>query len=854
MSGSTIATTLAKEVIIGTGGTGIYLSPLTVTATGRIAAPAPNTAFQTASAIYVDVSGGSIVNRGVITGAVPSTGTYVVPAVLSVNALDLANYGSIGGQSGVYLQNGGTITNSGAISGANTQPTGGYGVRLIEAQLVNSGTVYGSRYGAAGRNASQVVNTGSIAGKIDGVDLLTTALTTSPTGTLSNSGKISGGIVGVFTEDAVITNSGTISGQTYGIRSDWGGTIRNYGLISGTQDGVFLLNQRYRASYGTSFINYGTISASSYGLAINFSTASNTAFGLISGGAFGAAVGLQGYLISFGSINGSVAGLAVESSAIAVNGGTISSPKTGVEMFSGSIMTNASSGYISSLGTAGFDQAGYLRNFGIFAGNVYGLEIQSGGIALNGGTITSTIDEGVYLSSLSATSSPDFLLNDGYIYGRGLGVNIRNGTAFSYGGIMAQQVAVSLATGTSLNNYGNIYGGRYGVQLAGGSATNSGSIGGHTIGVRLAGGYLTTAGTIAGGKYAIYGSSFALTVDPGAVFGGTVVDKKKASKLILAGSTPGTLANIGTAFSGFSAIAFKPGANWLISGTTAALAANQVISGFEIGDEIVVTGFSAASESFVTGKGLELIAGSVIKTLDITGSFTTANFSIASSGTATTIALKQNAPCFAGGTRILTIRDEVAVEELRIGDILLTHGGEERPVIWIGVRTIDTRRHPRPLLVQPVCIAPGALADDIPRRELRVSPDHAMLIDDVLVPAQLLLNGLSIYRAAPGRVTYYHIELAEHAVLFAEHAPAESYLETGNRCAFENGGESFALHPDFAAMVRREKSCAPLLLEGKRLERIRQRLLARYRPRRSLGSRLNYAHQIAIATSATEAA
>ena len=838
MSGSTISTTLAKEVVIGSGGAGIYLSPLTVTATGRIAAPAPNTGFQKAAAIYANVAGGSILNRGIITGAIPSGGTYVVPAVLSVNALDLSNYGSIGGQSGIYLQNGGTIINSGAISGTSTQTNSGYGVRLTGARLNNSGTVYGAQYGAAGRNASQIINTGSITGKTDGVDLLSTTLSTLPMGgTLTNSGNISGGVTGVLAEDAVITNSGTITGQTYGLRNAWGGTIRNFGKISGTHDGVFLLNTQYRAVYGTTFINYGTISGSTYdGLAVNFSTASNTAFGVVSG-VIGAAVGLQGYLISFGTITGSFAGLAVESSAIAVNGGSISSPGMGVELFSDGIMTNAASGYISSLRTAGVDQGGYLTNFGTLAGNVYGLELESGGIAVNTGTISSTIDVGVYLSSLSATSSPDFLVNEGYIYGRGLGVYIRNGTAFSYGGIVAQQVAVSLASGTSFDNIGNVYGGRYGVQLSGGRATNSGTIAGHTIGACLTGGYLTTSGTIAGGKYAVCGSSFALAIYPGAVFGGTVVDKKKASTLILAGSTPGTLTNIGTAFSGFSTIAFKPGANWLISGTTVALAANQVISGFERGDEIVLTNFSAASESFVTGKGLELIAGSVIKTLDITGSFTTANFSIASSGTTTTIALQQNAPCFAGGTRILTIRDEVPVEKLQIGDMLLTHKGEEQPVIWIGFRTIDARRHPRPLEVQPVCIAPGALADDIPRRELRVSPDHALLIDDVLIPAQLLLNGLSIYRAAPGRVTYYHIELAGHAVLYAEHAAAETYLETGNRHAFENGGEGFALHPDFASLVRHEKSCAPLLLEGKRLERIRQRLLARYRPRQARVSR-----------------
>ncbi|MCU4159954.1 Hint domain-containing protein [Acidiphilium sp. AL] len=51
-------------------------------------------------------------------------------------------------------------------------------------------------------------------------------------------------------------------------------------------------------------------------------------------------------------------------------------------------------------------------------------------------------------------------------------------------------------------------------------------------------------------------------------------------------------------------------------------------------------------------------------------------------------------------------------------------------------------------------------------------------------------------------VTYYHIELPHHAILYAEGTPAESYLETGNRDAFENGGAALLLHPDFAQTFR----------------------------------------------------
>jgi hypothetical protein len=40
--------------------------------------------------------------------------------------------------------------------------------------------------------------------------------------------------------------------------------------------------------------------------------------------------------------------------------------------------------------------------------------------------------------------------------------------------------------------------------------------------------------------------------------------------------------------------------------------------------------------------------------------------------------------------------------------------------------------------------------------------------------------------------------LPRHAVILAEGLPAESYLDTGNRAAFSNGGDAIAAHPEFA--------------------------------------------------------
>jgi hypothetical protein len=76
-------------------------------------------------------------------------------------------------------------------------------------------------------------------------------------------------------------------------------------------------------------------------------------------------------------------------------------------------------------------------------------------------------------------------------------------------------------------------------------------------------------------------------------------------------------------------------------------------------------------------------------------------------------------------------------------------------------------------------------------------------------------------------VTYYHIEFSEHAVLLAENAPAESYLDTGNRAAFENGGKAVVLHPDFAQGLREARACAPFAESGPVVEAVRQAILDR---------------------------
>jgi hypothetical protein len=189
--------------------------------------------------------------------------------------------------------------------------------------------------------------------------------------------------------------------------------------------------------------------------------------------------------------------------------------------------------------------------------------------------------------------------------------------------------------------------------------------------------------------------------------------------------------------------------------------------------------------------------------------------------------------CFATGTRIATMRGQVAIERLRVGDIVKLADGGVQPALWIGQAEIDIAHHPHPETVRPVLIRAGAFSDGVPLRDLRVSPDHGMLFGDVLVPAVLLVNGASILQEPFwDSITYWHLEVPEHTVILAEGTPAESYLDDGGRASFDHAGIA-AQFIDFA--VRREAglsttaSCRPVLRDPARSLPFRRHLAARAR-------------------------
>lgn len=144
----------------------------------------------------------------------------------------------------------------------------------------------------------------------------------------------------------------------------------------------------------------------------------------------------------------------------------------------------------------------------------------------------------------------------------------------------------------------------------------------------------------------------------------------------------------------------------------------------------------------------------------------------------------------------------------------------------MGIRSYDGRLIAGNYKALPICIRRDALADNLPTRDLFISPDHSLFLNGKLVAAEHLVNGTSIFQLDHVcSISYFHIELDQHDIIFAENCATESFLNADCRERFQNVDEYYALYssqsPDAAT------SSIPRMTEYTELNQVKLALVER---------------------------
>jgi collagen type I/II/III/V/XI/XXIV/XXVII alpha len=821
-------------------------------------------------------TGGTVTNYGLI----ESTYRNISGPFGYTNA-DSYHTGKVGFD-GVYLHSGGQVTNSGMAANiygyAGVQSAGG------SLSVTNTGTIAGYSEGIAvlkGSTGLSLNNSGLIHSRVnEAVEAYSGAVTITNTGTILAAGTVNvyvsfasasnrypGGIYvgGGVAAGAKITNGGTanstalIAGYSYGIRvySPNGATITNWGTIKGTGNKYFngtvsITTHQYAIDFGSSgsapdrlideagstFI--GVVKGAGVNSVVELASSTSAGTMMAAGGQF---TNFSALIIDSGArwtVNGD-GGLASEFTNISgfTIGDTIAltglaqTPTTfasNVATISGTVQTSVT----ISAGATGLETLTLLgsiapAHLSFVAGATSTLAfvnppptiVAGGTVTFDGGGAPVTMDAGLTvtdpssstLNSATISIGAEFLSSDTLIVGTpgGLATLYNNGQLFLIGtaslgtyetALESVEFASSPANSDPTGGGGDTF--RTIEWSVNDGIQNSGTVTSRVDTVHVAAS-VTAGATVA---YAGDGLNPPVVLDSGL----TVTDPDSGGNLI------GAAVTISSGFTTGDALNFSPQ-----NGITETGFINGTLT---LAGTATVADYQAALASVTYSSSLtDPTVGETDTSRTISW---TAKDDAGTSNIATS--LVDVTPCYCRGTRIMTHRGEITVEDLTIGDLVLTVDGAVRPIRWIGHRTIDLTRHRAPGQVRPILIRADAIADGAPVRDLRVSPDHALLVDGVLIMARQLVNGASIERdVCCTSVTYYHVELETHDILLAEGLPAESYLDTGNRGMFENAGAPLILHPDFddGHQQRVALSCRPFADAAATVEPYWRRLAVR---------------------------
>ena len=718
---------------------------------------------------------------------------------ITLNGTGGIGVGQTSGAVGTLVVNGGSLSETASGKGFSIgQSSGATGLVQVSNGSITQGTSSnGMAAGLGGSGTLEVMNAGTVtlvgglgvgvsAGASGSVDVSGAGASLQVTGTgylsvgFGGTGIMTIGSLGQVTSSAGISLGGTTGGQ--GTLTVTGGTLTGTGpmLIGNAGTGAVTIG-----ASGSIGLTGTTGNSVSIGSNLNGSGSLDVNSGQLGISGEGLFVGGQGS----GSVTvenaGTITGTLSSGPALDISGSnaatvTVTGSSSLLQISGQMVIGDSTGGALSVTSGAVVDGGTSTIDVGNQSGGAGTVTVSGLGATLKGGTLN--------LANVSGASGTLTLDSGGTI---SVGTLNAAGVTMLNGGLLTASSQIQFLSGGTISGFGTVSTPQF----------NAGTI-------------TATGGT--------------LDVTGGTIFFAPVFDIVSGAALWLDSATD--TVNV-------PSVTFDTGASAekLIFGTPQA-SDGLGIANWQNGDLLEFSNGATATNAFMQN-GNTLV-------VDVTGAGATSSYNFTNvglaGGTSPVFTVGTDAgsgysyvelvSCFVPDTCIRTTQGDVPVQSLAIGDEVVTASGETRPVRWIGHRRIDLTRHPAPELARPIRIQTDAIADGVPARDLLLSPDHAVLLDGMLVPVRLLVNGASIVQETDWpSVTYFHVELDAHDILLAENLPAESYLDTGNRGMFDNAADPLLLHPFCTNdQARREaESCAPFATDPAWTERVWRRLAVR---------------------------
>ena len=143
-------------------------------------------------------------------------------------------------------------------------------------------------------------------------------------------------------------------------------------------------------------------------------------------------------------------------------------------------------------------------------------------------------------------------------------------------------------------------------------------------------------------------------------------------------------------------------------------------------------------------------------------------------------------PCFTPGTLIMTPSGERPVEELEVGDRVITRDNGVQKICWVGDKMIGAqslRDNPK---LQPVVVRKDVFGEGLPNHDLVLSPSHKLWLEsevaslylgerEVLVATKHMVNGRSVHHIAAPEVRYIHFMFERHELVLSNRIWTESF-------------------------------------------------------------------------------